>query len=101
MSMFCCCDDPSDLLKTCKQTIFGRICHFTSQYGRDSEVSSSFYNPLSTNAVTEDSEMLQSVRLYTSLFENLKVTKITAERSVKKLVSYGSKVSAIIYSVHP
>ena len=65
ISMFCCRDDPSDLLKTCKQTIFGRICNVTSRYGRDSEVSSSFYNSLSTKAGTEDSEMLQSVRLCT------------------------------------
>ena len=65
ISMFCCRDDPSDLLKTCKQTIFGRICNFTSRYGRDSEVSSSFYYSLSTKAGTEDLEMLQSVRLCT------------------------------------
>ena len=87
ISLFCCRDDPSDLLKTYKQTIFGRICNFTSRYGRDSEVSSSFYYSLSTKAG--------------SLFENLKVTEITAERSVKKLVSCGSEVSAIIYSVYP
>ena len=61
ISMFCCRDDPSDLLKTCKQTIFGRICNFTSQYGQDSEVYS-FYYSLSTK---EDSEMLPSVRLCT------------------------------------
>ena len=65
ISMFCYRDDPSDLLKTCKQTIFGCICNFTSRYGRDSEVSSLFYYSLSTKAGTEDLEMLQSVRLCT------------------------------------
>ena len=68
--MFCCRDDPSDLVKTCKQTSFGRICNFTSRYGRDSEVSSSFYYSLSTKAGTEDSEMLQSVRLFIWKFKS-------------------------------
>ena len=95
-------DDPSDLLKTCKQSIFGCICNFTSRYGRDSKVSSSFYNSLSTKAGWYQRFGNVAISAFVhSLFKNLKVTEITAERSVKKLVSYGSEVSAIIYSAYP
>ena len=101
MRMFCCRDDPSDPLKTCKQTILGRICNFTSRHGRDSKVSSSFYNSLSTKAGWYQRFGNVAISAFVpSLFKNLKVTEITAERSVKKLVSYGSEVSAVIYSVY-
>ena len=100
ISMFCCRDDPSDLLKTCKQTIFGCICNFTSRYGRDSKVSISFYYSLSNKGRYQRFGNVAISALVHSLFENLKVTEITA-KSVKKLVSYGSEVSPITYSIYP
>ena len=70
------------------------ISHVISRYGRDSKVSSSFYN--STTITKETNRILGNVAI--SVFVH---RLFTAERSVKKLVSYGSEVSAIIYSVYP